>query len=196
MIEKLESIDRWIVLTVNSWNTPFFDELMWLISQRSTWIPLYLILLILAYRKLLRREFIFFVILTIVTIALADLISVQLFKNIFLRYRPSHHSLLAEKLHFYMMPNNEMYKGGMYGFVSSHAANFFALGTFVGLALRQYYPRMIWIMFFIASTVSFSRLYQGVHYLSDLFVGGLLGALIAFLIYRFVYKKLKIKRLE
>ena len=52
MIEFLEEIDRSIVLAINGWNNPFMDELMWWISARITWIPLYLILLYLAYKKL------------------------------------------------------------------------------------------------------------------------------------------------
>jgi undecaprenyl-diphosphatase len=102
--------------------------------------------------------------------------------------------LLTDQLHFYLKPNNEFYKGGLYGFVSSHAANFFALSTFVGLALRKYYPKLIWVLFLLATIVSFSRLYQGVHYLTDLFVGGLLGALIGYLIYRFAFLKINFKQ--
>lgn len=191
MIDKLEAIDRWIVLTVNGWNNSFLDEFMWIVSQRATWIPLYLIILLLAYNRLQLRQFILFIGLTILSIALADLISVHLFKNIFLRYRPSHNALLTDQLHFYLKENGEFYKGGMYGFVSSHAANFFAMATFIGLALKNYYPKLIWIMFGFAVLVCFSRLYQGVHYLSDLIVGGILGALISFLIYRFVYLRFK-----
>jgi len=41
--------------------------------------------------------------------------------------------------------------------------------------------------------VSFSRLYQGVHYLSDLIGGSIVGVLIAYIVYRFVYLKLIIK---
>lgn len=191
MIEQLESIDRWIVLTVNSWNTPFLDELMWIISQRATWIPLYLILLLISYKRLTKKQFIVFVLTTVSIVAIADLVSVHLFKNVFLRYRPSHNSFLTGQLHFYLKQNNEYYKGGLYGFVSSHAANFFALATFVGFALRKFYPKLIWVLLFIATIVSFSRLYQGVHYLSDLLVGGIVGGIIALLVYRFVYLKVK-----
>lgn len=192
MIEKLESVDRWIVLTVNGWNTPFMDELMWVISQRATWIPLYLIILILAFRRLHKKQLVLFVIFAVVSVAIADLLSVHLFKNVFLRYRPSHNSLLTDQLHFYLKANGEFYKGGMYGFVSSHAANFFAMATFIGLSLRKYYPKMIWILMGISVVVSFSRLYQGVHYLSDLFVGALLGTIVSLAIYRLVYLKIKI----
>ena len=104
-----------------------------------------------------------------------------------MRYRPSHHSLLTENLHFYQFENGEFYKGGMYGFVSSHAANFFGVLTFVFLVLKQQYRKILWGLLPIALIVSFSRIYLGVHYLSDVVGGAVLGILIAFAVYRFVF---------
>ena len=189
MIEQLEEWDRWIVLSVNSWHSGVLDELFWWISQRIIWIPLYLILTYLAWIKLERRVFITFLLCAVATVVLSDLISVHLFKNIFLRYRPSHYAFLTEQLHFYRMENGEFYKGGMYGFISSHAANFFSLSIFVGCALRTYYPRLIWIMLGLALMVSFSRLYQGVHYASDLFAGAVVGGVIGYLLFRFIFQR-------
>jgi undecaprenyl-diphosphatase len=187
MIEFLEEIDRSIVLTINGWNTPFLDELMWWISARITWIPLYLILLFLAYKKLSRNHLFLFVGLLGLTIALTDLTSVHLFKNVFLRYRPSHNLLLTNQLHFYLIKPGEYYKGGEYGFISSHAANFFAIITLTYLVLRKAYPKLIYPLFFIGIVIAYSRIYLGVHYLSDVFVGALIGSIIAFGIYRFLY---------
>ncbi|TXI83466.1 MAG: phosphatase PAP2 family protein [Crocinitomicaceae bacterium] len=187
MIEFLEEIDRSIVLTINSWNSPFMDELMWWISARITWIPLYVILLYLAYNTLTRNQLFLFLGLIGLTIALTDLTSVHLFKNVFLRYRPSHNLLLTEKLHYYLIKPGEYYKGGDYGFVSSHAANIFAIITFSYLVLRKGYPKLIFPLLFIGMLIAYSRIYLGVHYLSDVFVGGLVGSVIAFLVYRFIY---------
>jgi len=187
MIEFLEEIDRSIVLTINSWNSPFMDELMWWISARITWIPLYVILLYLAYKTLTRNQLFLFLGLIGLTIALTDLTSVHLFKNVFLRYRPSHNLLLTEKLHYYLIKPGEYYKGGDYGFVSSHAANIFAIITFSYLVLRKGYPKLIFPLLFIGMLIAYSRIYLGVHYLSDVFVGGLVGSVIAFLVYRFIY---------
>lgn len=187
MIEFLEEIDRSIVLAINGWNNPFMDELMWWISARITWIPLYLILLYLAYKKLSRNQLFLFLGLIGLTIALTDLTSVHLFKNVFLRYRPSHNLLLTEKLHYYLVKPREYYKGGEYGFISSHAANFFAIITFVYLVLRKTYPKLIFPLLFIGMIIAYSRIYLGVHYLSDVFVGALVGSLIAFLVHRLLY---------
>ena len=66
MIEWLESIDRSIVLAVNSIHMPWLDELMWLVSGKFFWIPFYLFLLFLAYKKygLLQRRTIWICIFT------------------------------------------------------------------------------------------------------------------------------------
>lgn len=63
-------------------------------------------------------------------------------------------------------------KGGSYSFPSSHAANWFCL-TMVFLV---YYPRSVWILLPFALGVSFSRVYNGVHYPSDVLAGAVLGA--------------------
>ena len=187
MIEFLEEIDRSIVLAINGWNNPFMDELMWWISARITWIPIYLILLYLAYKNLTRNQLFLFLGLIGLTIALTDLTSVHFFKNVFLRYRPSHNLLLTEKLHYYLVKPGEYYKGGEYGFISSHAANFFAIITFVYLVLRKAYQKLIFPLLFIGMIIAYSRIYLGVHYLSDVCVGALVGSLIAFLVHRLLY---------
>lgn len=196
MLNKLEAIDRWIVASVNSWHNPFLDELMWVFSAKLTWIPLYLLLIYLFYRKTNFRMSVIFVLCALAVVALTDQFSVHLFKDVFLRYRPSHHTELTEKLHFYKLENGDFYKGGMYGFVSSHAANFFGVCLFAALALRQYYKWVVVFLLGIASIVSFSRIYLGVHYLSDVLAGGILGALIAFLVFRYIYTFVSVNKQE
>lgn len=182
MIDWLEQIDRNIVLAINSWHSPFFDSFFWIVSAKATWIPLYLLLIFLAYRKLNLRSFLYFIGFAMLSVALADLISLLCFKNVFERFRPSHHALLTEILHFHKLENGDYYKGGMYGFVSSHAANFAAIASFVGIALKQHYPKLIFGLYAVLILVCYSRLYLGVHYLSDVFVGAIVGTLIGYVL--------------
>lgn len=189
MLEWLESIDRSIVLAVNGLNSPWLDEVMWVISGKVLWIPLYLFIFYLGIRSFGLAKSLKFLVLTVVCIAVADLISVHFFKNVFERYRPSHHLLLTNKLHFYEQKPGEFYRGGQFGFVSSHAANFFALATFVGLCFRTRYRYFFPILIGIAILISFSRLYLGVHYLSDLLGGATVGILVAFAIWKTFWKK-------
>lgn len=187
MIEYFEEIDRQIVVAINGLHTPFLDEVMWWISAKITWIPLYLFLAFLAFKNLSRKNFMLFIVLVLGTVAVTDLVSVHLFKNVFLRYRPSHNLLLTGKLHFYELKTGEWYKGGQYGFVSSHAANFFAIATATWLVLRKFYPSLVWWLLTTGLLICFSRIYLGVHYLTDILVGALVGVFIAIGLYRFWY---------
>lgn len=189
MIDFLEHIDHQIILAINGWRSPFWDEIMWLISGKYTWIPLYFLLLFLAFRKLSTKAFIVFLIGTIVTVALADLISAQIIKEWVARYRPSHNLILENQLSYYKMSNGEFYQGGQYGFVSSHAANFFGIGTFIGLVLRPFYRKALGWLLVLAIVISYSRMYLGVHYMSDIIGGTILGVTIGYCTYRFIYKK-------
>lgn len=196
MIETLEQIDRWIVSVVNSWNSSFLDELMWLISAKFTWVPLYVLLVFLYYFKSrsVKKTLLFFL-SAVFVVVLCDQISVHLFKEFFMRYRPSHNGFLTDTLHFYQMSNGEPYKGGTYGFVSSHAANLGGLVSFSILGLRSQYKWIGWMLFSVLGVVMLSRIYLGVHYLSDVIAGAILGFLIGYVIYRFVFVNLE-KRLN
>jgi undecaprenyl-diphosphatase len=63
-------------------------------------------------------------------------------------------------------------KGNHNSMPSSHAANWFA----ATMVLFLYYRRSLWFMLPMALAVSFSRLYNGVHYPSDVMAGALIGA--------------------
>lgn len=122
----------------------------------------------------------------IILIVLSDQASVILFKETFKRLRPCHNPQIADLVH---LVNG---CGGKYGFVSSHAANTFALASFMGLVLKKHIPFILIGLLCWAIVVSYSRVYVGVHYVSDVFVGALLGMLIGLLVF-FGLKKINQK---
>ena len=171
----LERLDQQLFLFLNSLNSPFWDKVMHAISSIAIWIPLYLAILIylgLRYRK----KFIIILLFIILAVTLSDQISVQLFKNLFHRLRPCHEPALNGLVH---LVNNEC--GGLYGFVSSHAANSFNVAL-VSLLFIQRNWYTVFILFW-ASVVGYSRIYLGVHYPGDVLCGAMLGALTGWVIY-------------
>ena len=176
MFDALESIDRQLLLLINGWNSPFCDELMWLISGRYTWIPLYVILIVAMLRKTGRQWWLMLIGVAL-AVGLADIISVQCFKYTVMRYRPTHNLELEGVLHIV-----HGYHGGLYGFVSSHAANTFAIALFSSLMLQR---RIVTVLVFAwACLVCYSRMYIGAHYPADIACGALVGALCGYAAYR------------
>ena len=86
------------------------------------------------------------------------------------RYRPSRDPAFEDGLVHIV---ND-YRGGLYGFVSSHAANAFAVAMVIFLALRKHQPR-IWLIFLVSALIAYSRIYLGVHYPFDVLIGAIIG---------------------
>ncbi|MCF7885041.1 MAG: phosphatase PAP2 family protein [Candidatus Marinimicrobia bacterium] len=184
MLDFLIQLDTKLLLFLNGLHTPLFDKIMWVISAKETWYPFYLILialLIFIYRK----KSIWIVLGLAILITLSDQISTEVLKKGFERFRPSHNDAIKNMLHII---NN--YRGGKYGFVSSHAANTFAGATFITNLVDI--KNLRWIMYVWAGVVSYSRIYLGVHYPGDIIGGAILGILLGLMIV-YLLKKFVIK---
>lgn len=174
MIELLNRIDTQLFLWLNSFHNPFFDNIMWLASGKLTWLPLYFIFLVFLIIKYKKDCWLPILGIALV-ILLSDQISSGLIKPLAERLRPSHEPSLQGLVHLV-----NAYKGGKYGFVSSHAANSFGLAVFFVLLVRRRWftvSILIW-----AAIVSYSRVYLGVHYPGDIIGGALVGSLSALLV--------------
>jgi undecaprenyl-diphosphatase len=172
----LEQLDQQLFLFLNSLNSPFWDKVMYAISGKIIWIPLYLAILIwIGYKY--KKKFPVIVVFIILAATLADQGSVQLFKNMFHRLRPCHEPALQGLVH---LVNNEC--GGLYGFVSSHAANSFNVAMLSLMFIKKRWYTVSIILW--AVIVGYSRIYLGVHYPGDVICGSLLGVLIGWGVYK------------
>ncbi len=158
---------------------------MYWASNRFVWIPLYLFFFFLAYKQVGKRIWLL-ALAALLLIVLSDQLSNHAFKNVFLRYRPCHNILIQAQVHL----NGSC--GGTYGFVSSHAANTFALAMLLFLFFKNKIKYFGPGIFFWAAFVSYSRMYNGLHYPADIAVGAILGmgiGVVVFKLYELIDKK-------
>ena len=184
MLEQLLHIDTEMLLAINGWHAPWADTLMWIISAKATWIPLYVLLiglLVWRYRKpaptavkWLQRVPVCVVMIVVIALAVgaADFIASGILKDLVARPRPTRVPELEGVLH---LVNG--YRSGQYGFVSSHAANTMACALLFSLIWRNKIATcglMLWV-----AANCYSRMYLGVHYPTDILGGLMIGTLTA-----------------
>jgi undecaprenyl-diphosphatase len=129
------------------------------------------------------KEIVCVVVAVIFLICFTDLISSGIFKPLFHRPRPTHHPDFM-----YQVKTVYDYRGGLYGFISGHAANSFGFATFCALIFRKKF--FTFTIFLFAILNAYSRIYIGVHFISDVIAGALTGVLTAGIIY-LIYNQIR-----
>ena len=188
MLEQLLHIDTDVLLAINGWHAPWADRLMWIISAKATWIPLYLLLVgLLVWRfckpaptnvKWLQKvpACVAMIVVIGLTVGAADFIASGILKDLVARLRPTRVPELEGVLH---LVNG--YKSGQYGFVSSHAANTMACALLFSMIWRNKIAT-VGLMLWVAANC-YSRMYLGVHYPTDILGGLIVGSLVAVVAY-------------
>lgn len=169
------SFDTDILLWLNQSGNIFFDTIMLRLSSSWTWILMLLAVIVLVFRDRPFKEALLILSGMILCVVLADQISSSLIKPLVCRLRPTHDPLLMFQIRILEG------RGGLYGFVSSHAANTFAIAMFLSMVFRH---RITAIGLFVwATLVGVSRIYLAKHFPIDVLCGAMLGVVVGLSVY-------------
>lgn len=185
LIDRFLPLERDLFFALNGSDSPFLDNLMWTYTRPIVWLPLFLFLIFMMFYKTPYKEAILTLVLFLLVFGISDFVSSSIFKPLFHRFRPTHYPGFEQYIDIV-----RNYRGGMYGFVSGHACTSFGIATFISLLFRNKWVTITSILW--ASINSYSRIYLGVHFISDIFFGAIVGVLIAFLFFE-LYKWVRLK---
>ena len=176
MLEQELQLERGLFLFLNGTHSSFWDNVMYTYSYRFTWIPFYLcFFFIFVYKKNWKEIVLIFLAIGLV-ILLCDQLSSGIAKSFFHRFRPTHHPDFKDIVHTVFN-----YRGGRYGFFSGHAANSFGFATLIAFLFRN--KILTATMFIFAIITAYSRIYLGVHFISDVVVGMFVGIFFGWFVY-------------
>lgn len=180
LIDRFLPLERNLFFALNGSDSPFLDNLMWTYTRPIVWLPLFLFLIFMMFYKTPYKEAILTLVLFLLVFGISDFVSSSIFKPLFHRFRPTHYPGFEQYVDIV-----RNYRGGMYGFVSGHACTSFGIAAFISLLFRNKWVTITSILW--ASINSYSRIYLGVHFISDIVFGAIVGVLIAFLFFE-LYK--------
>ncbi|MDR1698917.1 MAG: phosphatase PAP2 family protein [Prevotellaceae bacterium] len=180
LIENIIALDKEWFCRLGIEHTAFLDSFMMRFTTTEVWLPFFA-LIIYVLVKNAKRDSVYIIVALLLVVLLADQISSSILKPLTERLRPSHNPAMEACV---QLVNG--YRGGHYGFVSSHAANTMGIALFTSLLFR-YAPYTLCV-FAWALVNCYTRIYLGVHYPLDLLGGAVVGFLSAGTVY-FVWKR-------
>lgn len=177
MLEKLLDFERGAFLFLNGIHTSYLDQFVWLYTGKIAWIPIALfILFVICYKKNWKESALILLSIVLV-ITLCDQFASSICKPLFARLRPTQHPEFMEEVHTVFG-----YRGGKYGFISSHAANAFGFAVYTSLLFK--YRLYTFFILIWSSFMAYTRIYLGVHFISDVIPSVIVGVGFSYVCYK------------
>ncbi len=184
-IENLLPLERNVFFLLNGSDSLFLDNLFWTITGKLIWVPVLLFLAVMLFYKTSLKTAVLTLLSIVLLFALCDQISSSLFKTYFERLRPTHHPDFMN-----LVDTVRNYRSGGFSFISGHATNSFGIAV---LLSRVFMSRWVTIPIITWAVLnSYSRLYLGVHFISDIVAGMIVGTVIAlgvYIVYRLIERR-------
>lgn len=183
MVDEILSYDVRLFVFLNGLGSETYDGLWLLITKQTNWIPLFLVLLYLIFKKLGTRQTLYLLLFVAVLVTFTDQVT-NLFKNGFQRLRPCNNPEINDVIRIVKSSKS-------FSFFSGHAASSMAVTSFLYLILKRYY-KYSYLLFIWPLVFAYSRIYLGLHYPLDIFSGYIFGLFSGFMmsaIYQRIQKK-------
>ena len=132
-IQQWIEADKSLLLTLNDNDSLLWDGVMWIVTDTKTWIPAIVMLLYVIFKNNKLSQSLVILLMFAVGVTLADQIASGICKPYFARPRPTQDPEIM-----YLVNVVNGYRGGAFGFMSSHAANTFVVATLVTLLVRSF----------------------------------------------------------
>lgn len=175
MFEKLHSLDTQLFIFLNSLGSESYDGFWLIITKQTNWIPLFLLLLYLIYKKTGIKQTAYLLLFVAVLILATDQIT-NVFKYTFQRIRPCNNPEINTFIRVVQSRSS-------FSFFSGHAANSMAVATFLYLILKKQI-KFFGLLFLWPLIFAYSRIYLGLHYPLDILSGYFFGGIMGFLMYK------------
>ncbi len=183
MLEKILSLDTELFIYLNNLGSETYDGLWLFITKQFNWIPLFLVLLYVIFKKIGVKQTLYLLLFVAILLTITDQIT-NLFKNGFQRLRPCNNTDINTFIRV-------VKKSKSFSFFSGHAANTMAVATFIFFNFKnkiKYFSFLfLWPLIF-----AYSRIYLGLHYPIDILTGYLFGFIFGFLMFK-IYKAAQLK---
>jgi len=183
MLEKILSLDTELFVYLNGLGSETYDGLWLMITKQINWIPFFILLLYLIFKKLGTKQTLYLLLFVAILLTITDQIT-NLFKYSFQRLRPCNNPEINSFIRVVQFRDS-------FSFFSGHAANTMAVSTFLYLILKRHI-KYFGLLFLWPLIFAYSRIYLGLHYPIDIIFGYLCGFIFGFLMFK-IYQAVKQK---